>query len=44
MTDKEINIGTALVIIDNYLEEERIEIPEHTTQQNIYINNIIQLL
>lgn len=44
MTDNEKNIDTALVIIDNYLGGGRVEIPEYTAQQTIFINNIIQLL
>ncbi len=44
MTDEEKNIAIALTIIDNHLGRERVEIPEHTAQQNIFINNIIQLL
>ena len=44
ITDREKYIDSALGIIDNYLGGRRLEIPEYTAQQQIFINNIIQLL
>ena len=44
ITDREKYTESALRIIDNYLGGRRLEIPEYTAQQQIFANNIIQLL